>query len=107
MFFVITIFIDLVNGQNSTSGINWAFISLAFLILFSLQFVFQIRYFNWIFGVILILASIYFSLAVLSEFLDFSVPNKDAYSLLTVGFLLCFSGIILGILILRSLIKDI
>ena len=106
LIFIVTIFIDLVNGQNSASSTNGTFVSLGFLSLFIVQFIFQFKYLNWFLGIILFLASIYFSLAVLSEFSDFPVPNKDAYILLLVGLSLCIAGIISSVFVLRSLMQQ-
>ena len=50
-----------------------------------IQFIFQFSWINLSLGLMMFSAGAYFSLPVLSEFLDFPVSNHDAYLLLIVG----------------------
>ena len=52
------------------------------------------------------IVSAYFSLAVLSEFMEFPVPNRDAYFLLIVGWSLCLTVYVFAVLMIRGFIKS-
>lgn len=81
-------------------------ISLGAISLFAVQFIYQFKAINGILGGIMLLVSIYFSLAVWSEFSEFEVVTQAARELLMVGWSLCFAGIILALLMIVSAIRD-
>ncbi len=79
---------------------------LGVLFVFLIQFIFQFNWINFYFGLLMFIVGAYFSLAVLSEFLEFPVPNPDAYLLLMVGWSLCLTVCVFAVLMIRGFIKS-
>ncbi|RIJ49254.1 hypothetical protein D1614_06795 [Maribellus luteus] len=81
-------------------------ISATAILLFALQFIFQFNAVNGVLGGLMVLVGLYFSMAVWSEFSEFEVVNKEALTLLLVGWGLCLSVIVLAIFMVVSFIRD-
>ncbi|MCE4563520.1 hypothetical protein INQ51_04295 [Maribellus sp. CM-23] len=81
-------------------------ISVTAILLFVLQFVLQFNAVNGVLGGLMVLVGLYFSMAVWSEFSEFEVVNKEALTLLFVGWGLCLSVIVLAIFMVVSFIRD-
>ena len=81
-------------------------ITLSAMAFLSLQFVYQFKALNGILGGLFLLASLYTSLAVWSEFTEFDVITLSAKQLLLVGFGGSFMGILLSGFMIWSFIRD-
>ena len=79
-------------------------ISIAGIIVFSTQFIFQFKLLNGVLGGLSIFLSVYFILTIIDEFSGFEAVTKDAYTLITVGLVLGAMGVLSSFLMLRSLI---
>ncbi len=79
---------------------------LGVIFVFLIQFIFQFNWINLYLGLLMFIVGAYFSLAVLSEFLEFPVPNRDAYLLLIVGWSLCLTVCVFAIFMIRGFIKS-
>ena len=79
---------------------------LGIIFVFLIQFIFQFKWINFYLGLLMFIVSAYFSLAVLSEFLEFPVPNSDAYLLLIVGWSLCLTVCVFAVFMIRGFIKS-
>jgi len=79
---------------------------LGVIFVFLIQFIFQYKWLNFILGLLMFIVGAYFSLAVLSEFLEFPVPNSDAYLLLIVGWSLCLTVCVFAVFMIRGFIKS-
>lgn len=91
---------------ESTRSLWATIIPLVFIAAFVCQFIFQKNAVNGIFGGIMILIGLYFSLAVWSEFSEFEIANDAALQLLLAGWFGCFLLIAFGVLMVRSFILD-
>ena len=74
--------------------------------LFVIPIVFQFKVLNGILGGILFLVSVYFSLAVWSEFNEFDVVTSSAKQLLLFGFGGCFLGVVFSLFMIWTFIRD-
>ena len=76
------------------------------MMLFAIQFVFQFKWLNLISGISTLLVSIFFLLAVISEFSEFETVTPAAWQLLLVGSGIFLAGIVLSVFLLVSFFKD-
>lgn len=81
-------------------------ITVGAILLFALQFVFQFKWLNWFLGIAMLLISLYFLLAVWDEFSEFETVTRAARQLLLVGWGMCFTGIVLSVLMIISCLKN-
>ena len=100
--FILVFGFYLFGGQPPVATI----ISIVVILLLSVQFLFQFNAANGILGGLMFLLSLYFSIAVLSEFNEFEVVNSAARNLLIFGWGACLAGIILSIFLIVSFIRD-
>lgn len=102
VFFVLA-FLYLFESQKPAGASFAVYCTMALL---TVQFVFQFKALNGIIGGLLFLGSLYFFLAVWSEFNEFEVVTEPAKQLLMFGFGGTFVGIILSVFMLWSFIHD-
>lgn len=102
VFFILAFFY-LFESQRSAGASFVAYLTMALL---TIQFVFQFKALNGIIGGLMLLGSLYFSLAVWSEFNEFEVVTESAKQLLMFGFGGTFVGILLSVFMLWSFIRD-
>lgn len=76
------------------------------ILLFSIQFIFQFKILNWFLGILMLLLSLYFSLAVLSEFGEFKTITSSALQLLLIGLGMSLAGGILSVLMIAGLVRS-
>jgi len=82
-------------------------ITIGAILLFGLQFVFQFKMLNWFLGISMLIVSIYMSFAVLSEFSEFETVSRSAWQLLLFGWGMCFTGVVLSVLMLKNFFSNI
>jgi hypothetical protein len=76
------------------------------ILLFSIQFIFQFKLLNWFLGILMLILSLYFSLAVLSEFGEFKTITSSAQQLLLFGLGMSLTGGILSVIMISGLIRN-
>lgn len=76
------------------------------IFIFLIQFLFQFSWVNFILGLLMFIVGAYFSLAVLSEFMEFPVLNRDAYFLLVVGWSLCLTICVFAVFMIRGFLRS-
>ncbi|HSH19033.1 MAG TPA: hypothetical protein VLA03_01195 [Draconibacterium sp.] len=81
-------------------------VSVSAISLFILQLIYQFKLINGLLGGIMFFVSIYFSLAVWSEFNDFEIVASEAWNLLLVGWGLCLTEIILSLFMIMSALRE-
>ncbi|HPE78347.1 MAG TPA: hypothetical protein PLC80_19810 [Draconibacterium sp.] len=76
------------------------------IFIFLIQFLFQFSWVNFILGLLMFIVGAYFSLAVLSEFMEFPILNRDAYFLLVVGWSLCLTICVFAVFMIRGFLRS-
>jgi hypothetical protein len=103
VFHIVLFSLYLIEGNRPL----WAtVIPIVLIAVFVFQFIFQKNAVNGIFGGIIILIGLYFSLAVWSEFSEFEVVNDTALQLLLVGWLGRFLIIAFGVIMVWRFILE-
>lgn len=80
-------------------------VAISILLFLIIQIVFKNRIIGISIGVILIIASLYLLLALLSEFHEFPEYNKEAFTFLMIGFIYFFSTIIVSMIMLYKSVR--
>jgi hypothetical protein len=76
------------------------------ILLFSFQFIFQFKLLNWFLGILMLILSLYFSLAVLSEYGEFKTLTNSALQLLLIGLGMSLTGGILSVIMIAGLVRS-
>ncbi|MGE0018746.1 MAG: hypothetical protein AB7S72_03700 [Draconibacterium sp.] len=100
--FIAALVFYLIGGRTAAT----TFIATGAMLLFTTQFVFQFKWLNLILGISALLVSIYFLMAVTSEFSEFETATAAAWQLLLVGGGIFLAGIVLSVSMLVSCFKD-
>jgi hypothetical protein len=79
---------------------------LGVIFVFLIQFILQFKWINFYLGLLMFLVGAYFSLAVLSEFMEFPVLNRDAFFLLVVGWSLCLTVCVFAVFMIKGFFKS-
>lgn len=100
--FTVALAIYLVGGRTATTTL----IATGVMLLFSVQFISQFKWLNWILGISTFFVSIYLLMAVISEFSKFETVTAAAWQLLLVGGGIFLAGSVLSVSLLVSFFKD-